>query len=131
MIEAVCWRQQIEVYEARPSEISKFFLGNAKQGGRANKKAATIKMCRLYGWDTVSDDAADALALFAYAEHTIAPQIGSRRHASAGRELPLHGTLEIPRERSGTAREAPGTNRDGVLGKPGAIGTKSAARHPP
>lgn len=96
IVEEVACGFGVECYEAPIGEISKFFLGSAKQGGRAAKKAATIKMCRLYGWVTDSDDAADALALWSYAEHTIAPRIGSQRHASAGRELPLHGLLTHP-----------------------------------
>lgn len=94
VVDEVAWGLGVECLEATVPEIAKFFLGNAKQGGRAAKKAATIKMCQLYGWDTVSDDAADALALWCLAEHTIAPQIGSRRSASARRELPIHGTLD-------------------------------------
>jgi hypothetical protein len=96
IVEAVAHERQVECFEATPSEISKFFLGNARQGGREAKKAATIKMCRLYGWTTPTDDEADALALFCMAEHQVAPQIGSRRTASAGRELPIHGTLAAP-----------------------------------
>ena len=110
-VEAVAWELRIRCLEATVGEISKFFLGNARQGGREAKKAATIKMCGLYGWETVSDNAADGLALWAYAEFVVSPEIASRRLAGAGRELPLHGTLatsqktEAPR---GQTSELPG-----------------------
>jgi|ERR1700687_422318 len=111
--EAVAWERRIEYHEPTIGEIAKFFLGNARQGGRANKKAATIKMCSIYGWDTTSDNAADALALWHYAEFNLAPQIASQRLAGAKRELPLHGTLtpqktEAPRgQTSGLPDAAP------------------------
>lgn len=106
VVEEVAFGRKVECLEATVSEIASFFLGNARQGGREAKKAATIKMCRLCGWHTISDDAADALALWCLAEHTIQPQIGSRRSASAHRELPIHGTLAAPAEKSDAPKAA-------------------------
>jgi hypothetical protein len=97
MVEAVAWQRQIDCIERNPSEIAKFFLGNSRQGGRDAKKAATIKMCAIYGWQTVSDDAADALALWTMAEALTAPQLAARRGA---------GPLFIP-----TKENAPGASR--------------------
>ncbi len=110
-VEAVCWELRIRCVEATAPEISKFFLGNARQGGRDAKKAATIKMCGLYGWHTVSDNAADALALWHYAEFITEPQIASRRLAGARRELPLHGkttTSQMTEAQRGQTSELPG-----------------------
>lgn len=77
-------------------EITSYFTGTTKHGGRENKKKATLAACARLGWDTVSDDAADALALWAYAESILAPEMAARRAAGANLELPLHGTLAAP-----------------------------------
>ena len=78
-VEAVAWELRIECRESTVAEITKFFTGRVNHGGRDNKKAATIAMCARYGWDTVSDDAADALALWAMAEAKISPAHGRLR----------------------------------------------------
>jgi hypothetical protein len=80
-IEAVAWDQRIRCLEARAPEIEKFFVGRATRGDRAAKKKNTVSMCATYGWNTVSDDAADALALWAMAEATIAPALAQKRGA--------------------------------------------------
>ncbi len=95
-IQEIAFERQIKCRSATVLEITRWFTGTVKHGGRANKKAATIEACRRLGWDTVSDDAADALALWAFAEHVLAPQLASRRAAGAALELPLHGTLARP-----------------------------------
>jgi hypothetical protein len=96
LVEEIAFERGIKCREATVLDISRFFTGTVTHGGRANKKAATIAACRRLGWDTVSDDAADALALWCYAEHVLAPVIASRRMAEARMELPLHGTLAAP-----------------------------------
>ena len=96
LVEEISFERGIKCREATVLDITRFFTGTTHHGGRANKKAATIAACRRLGWETVSDDAADALALFAYAEHTLAPEIASRRAAGARMELPLYGTLATP-----------------------------------
>lgn len=112
-VEACCYELRIPCREATSSEIIKFFVGKARfDGGRAEKKLATIKMCAVYGWQVAGDDnAADALALFHYAEFITAPQIASRRKALAGTELPLHGTMADPQ------RNAPQSADHGALAK--------------
>ena len=91
MIEAVAWRMQIEVYEARPSEICLHFTGQGSWGGRAKKKAATVRTCLAFGWDVAGAvDAADALALWCYAEATLDPVAAAQRRARQGLELELH-----------------------------------------
>jgi Holliday junction resolvasome RuvABC endonuclease subunit len=90
IIEAVCWRQQIKVHEARPSEICRHFTGQGSWGGRDKKKAATVKTCLAYGWDVAGQvDAADALSLFAYSEQILDPTAAARRRVGLGLELPL------------------------------------------
>lgn len=79
-VEAACWELQIEYYEATPAEITKFFTGRARHGGRDAKKAAVIAMCRAYGWEVEDDDdAADALSLWAMCEAQINPRAAEAR----------------------------------------------------
>lgn len=95
-VEAVCFELRIPCAESTSAEITKFFTGRARWGSREAKKAETIRVCSIYGWTTVSDDAADALALWHLAEFKVSPEIASRRRAGAGAELALHGTLDAP-----------------------------------
>jgi Holliday junction resolvasome RuvABC endonuclease subunit len=91
IIEAVCWRLQIRVYEARPSEICRHFTGQGSWGNRANKKRATVEQARRYGWDVEGQvDAADALALWCFAEAVVDPVAAAQRRARLGLELALH-----------------------------------------
>jgi Holliday junction resolvasome RuvABC endonuclease subunit len=91
LIEAVCWRLRIKVYEARPSEICRHFTGQGSWGGRDKKKAATVRTCLAFGWDVAGAvDAADALSLWAYAEAVLAPVAAAQRRARLGIELALH-----------------------------------------
>jgi len=101
MIEAVCWRLKIKVYESRPSEICRFFTGQGSWGGRAKKKAATVRMCMTFGWDVAGQvDAADALSLWCFAEAVIDPVAAAQRRARLGLELALHPPNEdAPRGR--------------------------------
>lgn len=92
--EAICHRRRLRCYEARPSEITRAFLGGPAPKGREHKKAATVKMARLLGYPVKDDDEADALALWTYAEGIFAPQMISRRRATAGLELELHPKKE-------------------------------------
>lgn len=101
-VEAVAWERKIACREASPLEIARFFIGTQTLK-RAEKKAATIAMCGRYGWLTESDDVADALALWAMAEATIAPKLAARRGegplfipqtASAPRSARTRGALK-------------------------------------
>jgi hypothetical protein len=100
--EAVCHERRVKCYEARPSEITRHFLGGPAPRGREAKKAATVKMARLLGFDVADDDEADAVALWNYAEAQFAPAMISRRRAAAGIEIDLHApeTMNAPRRRT-------------------------------
>ena len=75
-VEAVAWELRIECREATPAEITKFFTGRARWGGREQKKAAVIAACERLGWMVGdNDNAADALALWAMAEDILCPGI--------------------------------------------------------
>lgn len=89
LVEMVTHEQNIPCREEASNIICKHFTGNGSWGGRANKKAATQKMCAVYGWPNVSEDEADALALWVYAEAVLYP-----RSRSAG---PLFALGERPR----------------------------------
>jgi Holliday junction resolvasome RuvABC endonuclease subunit len=90
LIEAVCWRLRIKVYEARPNEICRHFTGHGSWGGREKKKAATVRMCMTFGWDVAGQiDAADALALWCFAEAVLDPAAAAERRARLGLELAL------------------------------------------
>jgi Holliday junction resolvasome RuvABC endonuclease subunit len=105
MIEAVCWRLKIRVYEARPSEICRHFTGQGSWGGRDKKKAATVRACMAFGWDVAGQvDAADALSLWAYAEQILAPVAASQRRARLGMELSLHPLNEDAPQRGAARR---------------------------
>lgn len=80
IVEATAYELGIECREATAGEITKFFTGRMRHGGRDAKKAATITMCRAYGWDVAdNDDAADALALWCMAEAQLDPRAAMRR----------------------------------------------------
>jgi hypothetical protein len=68
IVEMTAHEHGIRCREEQSNVICKFFTGNGSWGGRANKKAATQKMAAVYGFPGVSEDEADALALFVYAE---------------------------------------------------------------
>jgi hypothetical protein len=105
-VEAVAWQLRLECLEATTAEICKFFTGTSYHGGRDNKKAAIIARARQYGWDTLSDDAADALALWAMAENIVDPALSSRRGDGA-LFLPQPEPVEVqPRARRGRRRGA-------------------------
>lgn len=117
LIEAVSWRLRIRVYEARPSEICLYFTGQGSWGSRERKKLATVRTCLAYGWDVAGNrDAADALALWAYAESIIDPVAASQRKASIGLELDLHG---------GQKGSAGGMQSRGASKKPSAEGDRT------
>jgi Holliday junction resolvasome RuvABC endonuclease subunit len=107
MIEAVCWRLKIKVYEARPSEICRHFTGRGSWGGREKKKAATVRTCLAFGWDVAGAvDAADALSLWAYAEAVLDPVAAAQRRARLGLELALHPESDDAARRGITRRRS-------------------------
>lgn len=97
-VEAVAWERRIKCREATPIEIAKFFIGT---GGlkREAKKAATIEMCRRYGFDVSDDNSADALALWCMAEARLSP--AAARDRGVG---PLFLKNDAPRKRTPAGR---------------------------
>ena len=74
LVEMVAHEHGIPCREEQSNVICRHFTGNGSWGGRANKKAATQKMCAVYGWPDVTEDEADALALWVYAEAVLFPK---------------------------------------------------------
>jgi hypothetical protein len=81
LVEMVAYERAIPCREEASNVICRHFTGNGSWGGRANKKAATQKMCSVYGWPGVSEDEADALALWVYAEAVLFPKAAVQRGA--------------------------------------------------
>jgi hypothetical protein len=77
LVEMVAHERAIPCREEASNVICRHFTGNGSWGGRANKKLATQKMCAVYGWPGVSEDEADALALWVYAEAVLYPRARS------------------------------------------------------
>ena len=96
LVEEIAFERGIKCRECVSSEFVKFWTGKGSWGGRDAKKAAVMRVCRQRGYDIADDNAADALALWHYAEFIVAPEIASRRAAGARMELPLYGTLAAP-----------------------------------
>jgi len=81
LVEMTAAERRLVCREEAPNVICRHFTGHGSWGGRAAKKAATIKMCQVYGWATSDDNEADALALWVYAEAALAPRHAARRGA--------------------------------------------------
>ena len=61
-------------------EVSGSFTGVRRwSGGRDEKKAQTARMCELYGWPRLTQDEADAAAVFCYVEAMLAPAAAQQR----------------------------------------------------
>lgn len=93
LVEEIAFERAIKCRECVSGEFVKFWTGKGSWGGRDAKKEAVMRVCRQRGFSPPDDNAGDALALWHYAEATIAPEIASRRAAAARLELPLHGML--------------------------------------
>jgi len=70
----------IECRKVNTSAFTKFFTGKGKYPDRAAKKAATMAMCRIHGWQATEDES-DALALLFYAEAKLFPEAAMKRAA--------------------------------------------------
>jgi hypothetical protein len=81
LVEMIAHDHRIHCREAAANVICRHFTGRGSWGSRANKKAATQKMCGVYGWPGVSEDEADALALWVYAEAVLFPKASVQRGA--------------------------------------------------
>jgi hypothetical protein len=77
LVEMIAHERGLPCREEQSNVICRHFTGNGSWGGRENKKAATQKMCAVYGWPDVSEDEADALALWVYAEAVLFPKARS------------------------------------------------------
>jgi hypothetical protein len=117
IIDAIAWDFNLRCYQATAGEVTSYLTGKSNWGGRAPKKAATIAAARAWGWAVNDDNAADACAVWAYAESILDPIAAARRRARLGLELALHPPCEA---------DAP---RCGVAGRRGSSrGTRSHAR---
>jgi hypothetical protein len=81
LVEMVAWQHKIACREEASNVICRHFTGHGSWGGRAEKKAATQRMCAVHGWAGVTEDEADALALWVYAEAVLFPPAALRRGA--------------------------------------------------
>lgn len=77
--EMVCEKAGVRVYAANPSKLKKFWTGR----GNA-KKPDMIDACKRYGWHPRDDNAADAIALWAWGIYCFAPKEFGERFALAG-----------------------------------------------
>lgn len=73
--EVTLYGREFDVREASVSTVREFFLGSARIKS-ADAKAMTKRRCFDLGWRTADDNAADALALWAYMVSIIAPAEG-------------------------------------------------------
>jgi hypothetical protein len=81
LVELVAHEHRIACREEASNIVCKHFTGRGSWGNRVNKKAATQKMCAVYGWRDVTEDEADALSLWVYAEAMLFPELSQRRGA--------------------------------------------------
>ncbi len=77
-IDLMARERGIECRKVNTSAFTKFFTGRGKFDSRADKKAATMAMCKIHGWRATEDEA-DALALLAYAEARLYPSAAMKR----------------------------------------------------
>lgn len=77
--EMIAYRRELPCFEASGVEVTKFFTGRARYPGdtpqerRHAKKQAVISQCAMLGWRAEDDNAADALALWRWAEFKLHP----------------------------------------------------------
>jgi hypothetical protein len=93
IVEAMCARWGLRHEEFHAATVRKFFTGKGNHGSRQATKDATIIRChlaKLMPADCVSEDQAEAVAVFEYAAHTYANK------SIIGSTLFLHG--EKPKE---------------------------------
>jgi hypothetical protein len=120
IIDAVAWDCNLRCYQATAGEVTSYLTGKSNWGGRAPKKAATIAAARAWGWAVNDDNAADACAVWAYAESILDPVAAAQRRARLGLELALHPPDEDTPQRRTAGRRGSSTTRP--------RGTRSHAR---
>lgn len=82
VIAGMCVRHGVECRDANEATVTKHFTGKGRHGGRAERKAAIIRRCRLLGYvpaDCNDEDRCDALACWDWASATIALAPGAFR----------------------------------------------------
>jgi len=72
--EKVAAERRLICREEDTRTIQKTFTGYGG-GKRVEKKAAVMRVCRLYGWNVTNDNEADALALLVSAEAILFPMV--------------------------------------------------------
>jgi len=104
IIDAIAWDHRLRCYQATTGEVCRYLTGKSNWGGRDKKKAATIAAARRWGWDVSDDNAADACAVWAYAESILDPIAAAQRRARLGLELALHPPNEDARQARSAGR---------------------------
>jgi hypothetical protein len=84
LVLTVAHQHGIPCSEVTTGDFCTYFLGKRPPRGRPAKKAANVEMCRLLGWTPVTQDEADALALGAYAEARLFPEMRLAMKRPAG-----------------------------------------------
>lgn len=86
VIESIAFERGLSYREPEIRAVAKHFLGREGAALRSEKKKALTKLyCEGHGWKTVTQDAADALALLSYMEFSLSPAAARLR----GERLPL------------------------------------------
>jgi hypothetical protein len=86
IVEEALYGKGFDVREAPVSKVREFFLGTAHLK-RREAKQATKHRCVELGWRPCDDNAADALALWAYMVGIVAPAHGLKLLPLFGREV--------------------------------------------
>lgn len=71
----VCARYEIRLRWVSAGTVQRFFLPNSGRMKRAEKKAATIRVCHDRGWNVETEDEADGVAVWVYGCHDILPAL--------------------------------------------------------
>lgn len=73
-------RHSVRVRIVPTQTVQRFMTGQGRWP-KGQKKAATMRACERLGWHPTSDNEGDALALWLYGEHEIAPRAAAERSA--------------------------------------------------
>lgn len=79
--EMLCDERDLPLRWVGVSTLAEFFTGQGHYRNSEAKKAATMVAAERLGWRPAVSDEADALAVFLWGEHQIAPQVAGRRSA--------------------------------------------------
>lgn len=75
LTDMIGWRREVpRVFEADSSTVCKAFTGRGRYEDRGGKKRAVMEACARLGWEAADDNAADALALWWWAETKLFPK---------------------------------------------------------